>query len=264
MLVSRFSPVAILAVAGVAGATAVPCDSANSNCTSKAAPKVILDNDWGTVEFPPFLLALQAGWNVLGLVSDTANTFALQCGLHGLATLEIGGLDRCIPVHKGADWPLINTPKLLNNWEASYGQLPFQGAFKLNSNGSTTTPDDPTNKDASGLNALQINKDAFSEGYPNATFASEFGAWYMVEQVRKYPGEVTIYSAGALTNIALAIRMDSSFAKNAKQLVIMGGYVDLNMQSVAGDHIQADISYDVSWQYHAWIAERLTSHFRST
>lgn len=244
MLFSRISPLAM--VAAVAGATAATCDSANSNCTSKAAPKVILDNDWGAVEFPPFLLALQAGWNVLGLVSDTANSFALQCGLHGLATLEIGGLDRCIPVHKGADWPLINTPQLLNNWEAAYGQLPFQGAFKISSNITNGIEEDPTNKDPSGLDALQIHKEAFLEGYPNATFASEDGAWFMVEQVRKYPGEITIFSAGSMTNIALAIRMDSSFAKNAKQLVIMGGYVDLNLQSVSGDHVLADISYDVS------------------
>jgi inosine-uridine nucleoside N-ribohydrolase len=43
----------------------------------------------------------------------------------------------------------------------------------------------------------------------------------MIQQVRKYPGQVSIYSAGALTNIALAIRMDPDFAKNAKELIIM-------------------------------------------
>ena len=210
-----------------------------------AAQKVILDNDWGTVEFLPFLIALQAGWDVLGLVSDTANSYALQCGLHALATLEIGGLDRCIPVHKGADWPLLNTPKLLNNWEAAYGELPFQGAFRISDNSSVTTSNDPVNLDPSGENALQINRKAFAEGFPNATFASDNGALFMIEQVRKYPGQVTIFSGGTLTNIALAVRLDSSFAKNAKELVIMGGYIDLNKQSVSGDHIQADISYDV-------------------
>lgn len=43
----------------------------------------------------------------------------------------------------------------------------------------------------------------------------------MIEQVRKYPGQVSIYSAGALTNVALAVRMDPDFAKNAKELIIM-------------------------------------------
>lgn len=30
---------------------------------------------------------------------------------HALATLEVGNLS-CIPVHKGADYPLLNTPEL--------------------------------------------------------------------------------------------------------------------------------------------------------
>ena len=44
-------------------------------------PKVIMDNDWGTAGFIPYLMALDAGWEVLGLVSDTANSWAEQCGL---------------------------------------------------------------------------------------------------------------------------------------------------------------------------------------
>lgn len=207
--------------------------------------KVIMDNDWGTVEFPPFLMALQAGWDVLGLVSDTANSYSLQCSLHALATLEIGGLQSCIPVHKGVDMPLLNTPKLLNNWEAAYGELPFQGAFKINPNSSISTSNDPTSKDAYGENPLQINRQAFTEGYPNTTFASQDGVFFMIEQVRKYPGQVSIYAAGTLTNIALAVRLDSSFAKNVKELVVMGGYIDLGLQSVSGNHIIADITSDV-------------------
>lgn len=67
----------------------------------------------------------------------------------------------------------------------------------------------------------------------------------MVEMVRRYPHQVSIYSAGALTNVALAVRMDPSFASLAKELVIMGGYVDVNMLQVTGDYMQADINSDV-------------------
>jgi len=66
-----------------------------------------------------------------------------------------------------------------------------------------------------------VSKSAFFEGYPNTTFASKDAAWFMIEQVRKYPGQVSIYSAGSLTNVALAVRMDPDFAKNAKELIIM-------------------------------------------
>lgn len=41
---------------------------------------------------------------------------------HALATLEIGNLS-CIPVHKGADYPLLNTPELFQTVSGSQRQL---------------------------------------------------------------------------------------------------------------------------------------------
>ena len=203
-------------------------------------PKVILDNDWGVAGFIPFLMALDADWEVLGLVSDTANSWALQCGLHALATLEIGDLS-CIPVHKGADYPILNTPELFQSWEAVHGVLPWEGAFAKENLTYEALGNDPT----SG-NPNRVSRAAFYEGYPNTTFASKDAAWFMVQQVRQYPGEVSIYSAGALTNIALAVRMDPDFAKNAKELVIMGGYIDVNLLEVTGTVTQADINSDIN------------------
>ncbi|KAK0509457.1 hypothetical protein JMJ35_007851 [Cladonia borealis] len=52
----------------------------------------ILDNDWGSTAFIPFLLALGGGMEVLGLASDTANTWVDRTTLHALALLEIGNL----------------------------------------------------------------------------------------------------------------------------------------------------------------------------
>lgn len=69
----------------------------------------------------------------------------------------------------------------------------------------------------------------------------------MVEQVRKYPGEVFIYSGGGLTNIALAVRLDPEFASLTKGLAIMGGYLDVTLLTTAGSVLQADINSDVSW-----------------
>lgn len=69
----------------------------------------------------------------------------------------------------------------------------------------------------------------------------------MIEQVRKYPGEVMIFSGGALTNIALAVRMDPQFASLAKGLVIMGGYLDVTLLQTSGSVLQADLSSDVSF-----------------
>jgi inosine-uridine nucleoside N-ribohydrolase len=38
-----------------------------------------------------------------------------------------------------------------------------------------------------------------------------------------------------LTNVALAVRLDAQFASLAKELVIMGGYLDVNMLQVSFD-----------------------------
>ncbi|KAL1313873.1 hypothetical protein HN51_040640 [Arachis hypogaea] len=46
---------------------------------------------------------------------------------------------------------------------------------------------------------------------------------FLVEKVSEYPGEVTILALGPLTNLALAIKRDSSFASKVKRIVILGG-----------------------------------------
>lgn len=93
--------------------------------SSTAGTKIILDNDWSTAGFIPYLLAIDAGWDVLGLVGDTGDSWALQTSLHGLATLEVGNLSSCIPVYKGSDYPLVNTPELFQTWEDLHGDLPW-------------------------------------------------------------------------------------------------------------------------------------------
>ena len=55
--------------------------SIHSNHTRYA----ILDNDWGSTAFIPFLLALAAGIEILGLASDTANTWVEQTTLHAVS-----------------------------------------------------------------------------------------------------------------------------------------------------------------------------------
>lgn len=97
--------------------------TARASNTSTAGTKIILDNDWSPAGFLTYLMALDAGWDVLGLVGDTANTWALQTSLHGLATLEVGNLSSCIPVYKGSDYPLVNTPALFQTWQDLHGDL---------------------------------------------------------------------------------------------------------------------------------------------
>ncbi|KAJ5887258.1 hypothetical protein N7504_011305 [Penicillium tannophilum] len=201
----------------------------------------IMDNDWYTAGFVPYLIALDGDIEILGLASDTANSWQPQGALHAVATLEAGNLS-CIPVYPGATYPLINTPERFQAWETIHGKLPWEGAFAPENKTAEAAGSDPT----SG-NPNRIVKAAFKEGYPkgrpeNSTSAANF----MVEMVHKYPGQVSIYSAGALTNVALAVRMDPEFASLAKDLVIMGGYVDLNMLMATGSILLADLQSDIN------------------
>jgi purine nucleosidase len=48
----------------------------------------------------------------------------------------------------------------------------------------------------------------------------------MVRMVHKYPREVTIYAAGPMTDLALAIALDPHFAELTKELIVMGGSIN--------------------------------------
>lgn len=45
---------------------------------------------------------------------------------------------------------------------------------------------------------------------------------YLIEQVKKYPGQVTIYSSGSLSAVARAEETDPEFGKNVKEVVLVG------------------------------------------
>lgn len=177
--------------------------------------------------------------------------------MHALAMLEYGNLS-CIPVYTGALYPLISTYERFQAWEAIHGNLPWQGAFAPYNATLEADGWDPSG----GSDPYRIVKEAFTEGYPTAAAQSSPGAVnFMIEQVHKYPGEVSIFAAGPMTNVALAIRADPEFASLTKELVIEGAKIDTNLFQVTGDVNQADINADVSLPLlkaaNAWLTDPL-------
>ena len=73
----------------LAKAQFVSCDNATTNIPisllSNDTRYAILDNDWNPTAFISYLLALGAGMNVLGLASNTADTWVDQTTLHGVS-----------------------------------------------------------------------------------------------------------------------------------------------------------------------------------
>jgi inosine-uridine nucleoside N-ribohydrolase len=61
------------------------------------------------------------------------------------------------------------------------------------------------------------------EGEPTTKPLDEDAAHFLIRQVHAHPHQVTIYAAGPLTNIALAISIDPQFAELTQGILIMGG-----------------------------------------
>ena len=61
------------------------------------------------------------------------------------------------------------------------------------------------------------------EGEPHTKPIAEDAAHFLIRQVHAHPHEVTIYAAGPLTDIALAIALDPRLAELSQGLVVMGG-----------------------------------------
>jgi inosine-uridine nucleoside N-ribohydrolase len=59
------------------------------------------------------------------------------------------------------------------------------------------------------------------EGSPKMLAAAEDAAHFRVRLVRTHPGQITIFAAGPLTNIALAIAIDPKFAEQTCGIVVM-------------------------------------------
>ncbi len=64
------------------------------------------------------------------------------------------------------------------------------------------------------------------EGNPSIKAANENAAHFMVRMVRQFPHDVTIYAAGPMTDLALAIALDPEFPSLTKELIMMGGSIN--------------------------------------
>ena len=55
------------------------------------------------------------------------------------------------------------------------------------------------------------------------TVKEESAVDFLIRKVREEKGEITLVPIGPLTNIAQAVQKDPEFARNVKEVVIMGG-----------------------------------------
>ena len=173
--------------------------------------KVIIDQDTlgpATTNLQSIALLLQSpDTEVLGLCVPTGDHWRDQQVRHALRFLEIIGRTD-IPVVPGALLPLVNTPATTAAWEKLHGKLVYNGAWDLARPGKWAdphhTPDLP-------------------EGNPTTPPAAETAAAFIVRQARAHPGEITLWCAAPLTDVAQALILEPRLPALVRELHFMGG-----------------------------------------
>lgn len=183
-----------------------------------ATEKVIIDTDPGVDDALAIAFAFESQQlEVLGLTTIFGNVETRLATLNALRLLEIMGED--VPVAEGASHPLYMK------------KLP--------------PPIDVHGKDGLGEINLPL---------PKTARIKESAAEFIVQTVMDNPGEVTLIVLGPMTNIALALALEPKLAENVKQVVAMGGVLQVmgNVSPVAsanilGDPHAADIVMGTHW-----------------
>jgi purine nucleosidase len=166
---------------------------------------------------------------VLGITMVTGNAWRDEETLHTLRMLELTGHGN-VPLAKGALFPLVRTQEETRLSSALHGKVTWLGAWgqgptTLEEHGGAVTPVTSANLQAHGPYDLP----PMAEGKPSLHAIDEDAVHFLIRQVRAHPHQVTIYAAGPLTNIALAIAIDPEFAALTQGIVLMGG--SLNPQT---------------------------------
>lgn len=181
--------------------------------------KIILDTDPGIDDAMALLLAVNhPEIELLGLTTIFGNLATTETTQNALDILDKFNMAK-IPVAKGADQPI---KKVIN----SYADF----VHGKNGLGNVTIPTSQQN--LSHLSAAE----------------------FIVEQVLKYPHEVTIVAIAPLTNLALALQLEPKIAELTKQIIIMGGAINTNGNvspvaeaNINNDPHAADLVLTAAW-----------------
>jgi inosine-uridine nucleoside N-ribohydrolase len=166
---------------------------------------------------------------VLGIGVVTGNAWRDDEVRHTLRLLELIGRSD-VPVAPGAVFPLVRTQQETRLLTPLVGQVAWLGAWgqKLDTL-ATQLPAGAVEAPAPPHLPGPLETPPLQEGEPHTAPIAEDAAHFMIREVHAHPHEVTIYAAGPLTDIALAVALDPGFAAQTRGLVVMGS--SLNPQT---------------------------------
>jgi purine nucleosidase len=192
---------------------------------------VLIDQDGsgpgGSNQMAMMVLLQAPNVEVLGITMVTGNAWRDEEAQHTLRMLElIGRAD--VPVALGAVFPLIRTEQETRLNTALVGQVAWLGAWGQKLGALSGKASDALSVPPAALPG-PWDVPPLVEGQPSAKPISEDAAHFMIRQVHAHPHQVTLYAAGPLTNVAIALAIDPHFAELTRGLVVMGG--SLNPQT---------------------------------
>lgn len=187
---------------------------------SLAQRKVVIDCDPGVDDAMELILAIQSPEiEIVGITITCSDANIVQRTKNALRIVELSG--RNIPVFQGALNPLVVDP-------LPAGRNIIHGDDLL---GNTNQPE------------------------PKISAQQKTAAQFLVDIAKKYPGQITILALGRFTNLADAIRLDSSVARNIQEVVLGGGafrtaglITPVAEPNVWFDPHAADIAYTAPWK----------------
>jgi len=151
--------------------------------------RIIIDTDPGVDDALALLLALASPEIQLEALTTTqGNVTVEKATRNALATLEFLNASH-IPVAKGCTLPMVG-PLLAS--DHVHGE--------------------------SGIGNAQLPE-------PKAKPVSQHAIDYLIQRFLAEPGEISLFTIGPLTNVALAIRKEPRLASAVKEMVIMGGAI---------------------------------------
>jgi purine nucleosidase len=152
--------------------------------------QVILDVDTGVDDALAIMLAVRSPeLEVLGITTVSGNVPVAQCTANTLLTLEVLEAPN-VPVVSGAAAPLAGR------------------AF--------------TAAEVHGTDGLGNVTAGYPAPLPRVT---QGAAEFLLEMIRRFPGELTLVATGPLTNVAVAIQQDREAMRAVHGVTVMGGAI---------------------------------------
>ena len=182
-----------------------------------AGKKIILDTDFSTLGDDGQTLIMAAQLHkegvvdLLGVTTVTGNNWLMQETAEALRAVERLGIGDAVGVYAGSNLPLVHDPKSFESERALFG---FGESWKTALHRPMPTKED-----------LVAPEDGFAQ---STELQDQHAVDFIVETVKANPNEVSLLVIGPVTNVALAIRKNPEIVPLIKEIVYMGGAVDVH------------------------------------